>query len=324
MKMHHITKYFGTIAMFVLTMLLGCGCSEEKDPAADTIRVSAGLPPVGWIANRIGGGRITVTALLPEGRTPHDYSPSPRDLRDASKGEFFFSTGMPFERRVAAAMPSVKTVDVSDGIKRIPFCGCGHDHHQHDAQEQHHQEEAKEPGHHHEAEGSHHHDDDEDALDPHIWLSIPNVLQIAANIERTLEEAHPEHAATFRAGLVSLTVEMKALEKEISSELAPWRDREFYVYHPAFGYFAAMTGLRQEAIELGGREAGAKRLEAIAEAAKKDNVKVIFVQPQFNPANARALADAIGGEVKPLDPLAADLPANFKAITEALKAGFSR
>ena len=45
---------------------------------------------------------------------------------------------------------------------------------------------------------------------------------------------------------------------------------------------------------------------------------MIFVQPQFNPASAKALARAIHGAVVPLDPLARDYPANLAAMAEAI------
>jgi len=48
--------------------------------------------------------------------------------------------------------------------------------------------------------------------------------------------------------------------------------------------------------------------------AKAENVKVIFVQPQFDKRGAEVVADAIGGVVLPLDPLAKDLLKNFEEI----------
>ena len=313
----HSFRRFKFLPVVTLLTLLPVGCGDNSSGDTRTagdgrLAVAAGLPPIGWIAAEIGGDRISVTTMLPEGRTPHDYSPSPRDIRIASESALFLTTGMPFEERVTRALPSsVKIVDVAAGIVRIPFGGCGHDHGDHDLP--------------HDHEDEHHHGDEPtDSLDPHVWLSIRNDLTIAANIEKAFSAASPDNAAYFRANLERFTAKMSELEQRIVTKLAPWKGRSFYVYHPAFGYFAAMTGLRQEAIELGGREAGARRLEAIAESAREHQVRVIFVQPQFNPANARGLAEAINGEVRALDPLGADLYANFEAITGALRAGFSR
>ena len=60
------------------------------------------------------------------------------------------------------------------------------------------------------------------------------------------------------------------------------------------------------AIEREGKEAGARGLAALITQGKQENVKVIFVQPQFNPRAAGQVARAIGGRVESIDPLAAD------------------
>lgn len=295
-----------------IAMLLLCGCGEESAAVAKgRIAVSAGLPPIAYIANRIGGDFIHATSVLPEGRSPHDYSPGPHDIRAAAASKLFLTTRMPFENSLLRPLSrgSVRLVDVSEGISRIPFgVNCDHEH-------------AGDPhaGHSH-APGE---PCSEDGLDPHVWLSLDNAIRIAKNIEKAYAALDPAHAAVYRANCEALTREFSALEKEVKQELAPYAGLEFYVYHPAFGYFAQMTGLGQAAIELGGREASPAHLAGIIRRAKEHGVRVIFVQPQFNPASARALSQAIDGEVVGMDPLAADLPANIREMTRVLKAGFA-
>ena len=55
--------------------------------------------------------------------------------------------------------------------------------------------------------------------------------------------------------------------------------------------------------------------------AKKDRVKVMFVQPQFSARSAEAVAKAIGGVVVPIDPLARDYLANLDKIAAAVERG---
>jgi zinc transport system substrate-binding protein len=50
-------------------------------------------------------------------------------------------------------------------------------------------------------------------------------------------------------------------------------------------------------------------------------VKVVFVQPQFDPASAWTLAREIGARVEVLDPLAYDWTANLRHVAHALAAG---
>lgn len=334
MRFHFIVTLATIFAAFFFT---GCGESGSGSAASGRMLVYSGLPPVAYIVSAVGGDRVDSRSMLPEGRSPHDYSPGPREIRGAASARFFFTTGMSFENTVSRPLDSSRTrvVDVSTGVERIPFDGAGCD----------------DPSHRHEGavvhdhECAHHHkpgevctddhsgeeaacatcaeDHAHGAFDPHVWLSADNAAIIAENVARTLREADPDGAAVYDANLAALKKKLAESGEYARKELAPYAGRAFFVYHPAFGYFAKMTGLRQEAIELGGRETTSGRLAEIIKKAREHGVRVVFVQPQFNPASARALGEAIGGKVAGLDALAADIPANIHAMTDALKEGFS-
>jgi zinc transport system substrate-binding protein len=92
------------------------------------------------------------------------------------------------------------------------------------------------------------------------------------------------------------------------------------VFHPAWGYFARQYGLTQEAVEREGKEPGPAELAAIIDEAKKDEIRVIFVQPQFSTRNADVVAKAIGGAVVAVDPMAEDWLANMEKVAAAFQA----
>ena len=52
-------------------------------------------------------------------------------------------------------------------------------------------------------------------------------------------------------------------------------------------------------------------------------VTVVFVQPQMSARQAQAIAQANGGEVAALDPLAADWAANLENAAKALRKGMA-
>jgi zinc transport system substrate-binding protein len=90
------------------------------------------------------------------------------------------------------------------------------------------------------------------------------------------------------------------------------------VYHPAFGYFLDDFGIKQEAVETGGREPTPRQLGALIAKAKAEKVQVIFVQAQFPVESARTAARAAGAELVSLDPLSGDWLANIRVMGEAL------
>ena len=291
--------------VFLCTAVWLSGCGEADGTGACDIgktRVAAGLPPVAYLAKRVGGDAVTVRTMLPEGRSPHDFSPGPREVRDAAGSRLFLVSGMRFESALTRPLDrgKVRVSDVSRGIERIPMeVSCtDHDH-------------------------DHEHKHDGDTLDPHVWLDAENACRMAENIRDDLSELDPVNAEKYRRNCRELTEDLRRRAAAIRERLLPYRGRCFYVYHPAFGYFARMTGLRQEAIELGGREVTPSRLAQIIRQARRDDVKVVFVQPQFSPSGSRALARELGAEVMPADPLREDLAANFDYLADALARGFS-
>lgn len=273
---------------------------------AEKIPVCTGLAPVAHITEAVGGDLVTVSSMLPEGRSPHDYAPGPRELRRVMSSKVFFTTNMLYEQRIARAVKNrIHVVDISKKIRRIPLSSGKHDHHHC---------------------GLDHHccGGDAESGDPHVWLSPVNCALIAGSIAEELGRIAPAHKASFQKRAEIFAARMKKLHESMQKKLAPYKGRTFFVYHPAFGYFSHLYHLHQRAIELGGREATPARMAAIIKQARSSGVKVVFVQKQFNPASARALAAAVKGEVIELDPLAADVEKNFNTICNALVRGFKR
>ncbi|MGE4565212.1 MAG: metal ABC transporter solute-binding protein, Zn/Mn family [Victivallaceae bacterium] len=288
-----------------------CGCGQDNTSRPDIV---AGLPPVAFLAEKIAGPDLKVVSALPVGRSPHDFSPRPGEIRDIAGAKVYFHTGMPFENAIAKALDHgrIRPVDVGKDIVRIPMdedC-CeehGHNHGEHkDADRK---------------DAAQNHDHDEE-LDPHLWLSPKNCILMATTIERELSQLYPEKAAQFKANLAKVVAELEATDAYCRKQLSPYKGQSFLVYHPAFGYFAHEYGLEQHGIELSGREPSPAQLAEVIKEAHEHKVKTIFVQMQFNPNAANALAKAIGGDTVELDPLAPDMITSFRTITDHIVKGF--
>ncbi len=147
--------------------------------------------------------------------------------------------------------------------------------------------------------------------------------KIALNVCDALVAADPANAGAYRAGLDGLLADLDALDAETAAALEPLRGRAIYVFHDAFGYFADAYGLRQVAIETGGKEPGPRHVAELIDRARADGVRVIFVQPQFSTMSAEAIAREIGGAVVPFDPLARDYIAGMRAAVKAVRRALS-
>lgn len=275
--------------------------------AAEGPRVLVAIAPLAGLVQRLAP-EARVEVLLPPGASPHTYEPTPRRLMALSEADLYLGLDLPFERSISAKLgdlnPGLKAVDLSAGITRRRL----RVRHGHDGKPAHPDGQA---------------DGQAGEPDPHLWLSPRLGMVLAANAARALGEADPARAALYLANLAGLQNELTALDQRLARVLAPLRGREFLVYHPAFGYFADAYGLVQEPVELEGKSPGPRALAAIIERARAEGIRVVFVQPQMPAASARQVAQAIGGVVAPLDPLAPDYLANLERLAQTLEQGLS-
>ncbi|HOX38626.1 MAG TPA: zinc ABC transporter substrate-binding protein [Candidatus Brocadiia bacterium] len=272
-------------------------------PAAEgagAIPVFVSIPPQAQFAKKVGGARVSVSVLVGPGQNPHVFEPKPQQIAALGKARLYFTVGVPFERtlveRISKSMPGLKITPTDRGIKKLAMTEC--DHHE---------------------EGSHEeHEADEEGLDPHVWLAPLLIKVQAKNMADALIESDPANAAEYRKNLEIFGNELDELHARIAKTLAPHKGQAFYVFHPAFGYFADAYGLRQKAVEAGGRQPTPKQLSALIKQAREDGAKVVFVQPQFDKRSAETIAQAIGGAVVPLDSLAEDATGNLELMADQI------
>ena len=72
---------------------------------------------------------------------------------------------------------------------------------------------------------------------------------------------------------------------------------------------------KQKAIEVEGKQPGAKTLSELIELAQRKQIKVIFVQRQFSDRDAKTIAAQIGAKIVYVDPLAENYLDNLKQVT---------
>jgi len=271
---------------------------------ADNISIFVSILPQAAFLERIGGDRVAVEVLIGEGQSPHTYEPTPHQMAGLARARAFFGIGVAAERGVLRKMrqshPHLAIVETQKGI---PFRHL--------------------EGHHH-AAGEPRHNSGHKIPDPHVWMS-PRLVKIQArNMCDALARLDPAHRQTYAANLRAFEADLDRLDARLARVLAPLKGKKMYVFHPAFGYFADAYGLVQIPIEIEGKEPGPRQLAALISQARKDGVKVLFVQPQFSPKSAAAVARAIGGVVAPIDPLARDYAANMERLASAVEEGLNR
>jgi|YNPMSStandDraft_1061717.scaffolds.fasta_scaffold00015_1 zinc transport system substrate-binding protein len=270
------------------------------------MHVAVSIEPQRFLLERIAGKTAGVVVLVPAGKNPHNYEPTPQQMRELKRSSVWFQIGIEFEQalmpKVRSLYPTLRIVDTTVGIKRRLLK----------------EEELAE----HE-EGDDHHDEDRaGAPDPHVWMSLRLMREQASQIYRTLAEVNPSQKALYQKNYEALVKDMEELDQELVKRLAPYKGRVFFVYHPVLGYFADDYGLKQVAIEIKGKEPSPSELSRVIRAARERKVKTIFVQEGFSKRSAEAVAKALGGRVVPINPLSADYLNMMRSIGDKLVEGW--
>jgi len=267
------------------------------------LQVAVSIDPQRFLVERIGGDTIKVVTIVPAGKNPHSYEPTPSQMKELSRSVVWFSIRIEFEQaimpKIKSLYPHIRIVDTSTGIKRRIMREEELDKHDHD------------------------HDHDEvGAEDTHIWMSVRLMKKQADVVYKTLAEINPSQKALYKKNYENLLKELDILDKELSRKLAPYKGKEFFIYHPVLGYFADDYGLRQISIEIKGKEPSPSQLAKVINLARKHKVKIIFVQEGFSKKSAETVAKAIGGKVVEINPLTSDYLNMMRKIGDMLVEGW--
>ncbi|AKE63834.1 Zinc ABC transporter, periplasmic-binding protein ZnuA [Microcystis aeruginosa NIES-2549] len=302
-------KFQLTAIALTLTIasLTACSDSSVKEEEAKTpLQVTVSIVPQEYFVKRIGGDRVSVNAMIQPGTDPHTYEPKPEQLKTTAQSQAYFKIGVSLEDawkdRLNSVNQQMLIVDTSQGVDKIPLTA-EHDH-DHDHDHDHSKEEKHQAG--------------KNTLDPHIWLSPKRVKAQAKTIYQTLAQLDPDQEAIYRANLEKFSQELDALDQEIRQNLAGVKNKKFMVFHPEWGYFAQDYGLEMIAIEIDGNEPSAAQLSQLIKQAKKENIKVIFTQPEFSQKSAETIAREIGGQVIPISAFAENWSENLRQVSQKM------
>lgn len=281
---------------FLLLLAVNVSAMAENSPI---LNVFTSILPQKFFVEQLASGLANVEVMVGPDMSPHTYEPLPQQMSRLSRATLFFTIGVPFEKalekELTAVCPDLKMIATNKGVGYQPMESF-------DATHQHSEACTHETG----------------QPDPHIWLDPDQVMIQATNIAAALKESLPEHCATIDERLASFTRQLQALNEELLLTLLPVKGQTMLVFHPAFGYFARRYGLKQQAVEIEGKEPGPRQLVELIRKCRAENIHVIFVQKQFPVNAAQTIAEAINGAVVQIDPLAEDYFANLRMIAKAV------
>ena len=141
------------------------------------ISVTCSLFPVYDFTRSIAGGLADVKLLLPSGTEPHEYEPSPRDIKSLNDSDIFIFTNAEMESwavKISQSLDDTRIIDASEGITLINN-------------------------------------------DPHIWLDLSLAQKMVMNILRGLCESDPGNAEKYTGNAERLCEKFRELDEKFAA-----------------------------------------------------------------------------------------------------------
>lgn len=280
----------GVGSLLAVTALAGAlsGCARSTNAwqgRGGPPRVVVTIPALDSFVRNIGGDHVGVICLCTT-RGPHHYDYTPQDaivLRDA---DLFFAIGLTLDENFADPMqteshnPRLRYVKLGERLPEKLLLKGEEDH-------DHGKEEAK-------------HDHKHGEHDPHVWLGIEQAKEMVKIIRDELKAVDAAHADAYEKNADGYLQALDRLTDYAKDKLKDKKDRKLIAFHESLGYFAKSFDLNiVDAIEVApGQEPSPGHMKELVEKCKKENVRVIAVEPQYPRGTS---AEVLQTEVKGLE-----------------------
>lgn len=261
-----------TASLLCLALFLSfsaCGKPKAEEESEERLRVSVSFDALKEFALAVGGERVKVSVIVPDGAAPHDFEPKAKDLVALSEADVFIYNGLDMEHWAEDAISAAKNknlivVETSQAVEPIT--------------------------------------DAAGAADPHIWLSLKAAILQAEEIKDALVQADPEGEGEYEQNLAAFTAEAEALFNKYAEEAKGLENRSFVTGHAAFGYLCRDFGLEQNSVSgiFAEGEPTAKQLTELVEYCRANQVTTIFAEELASPAVSETLARELDARVETL------------------------
>ena len=256
--------------------------------AASKLRIVATTEDLAALAREVGGDRVRVDVIARGYQDPHFVDPKPSFILKLSRADLLIFVGLQLEvgwlpplitqsrnRRVQVGAPGYMDVSQYNQILDIPTGIITR------------------------AMGDVH-----PLGNPHYWLDPENGRRSARAIQARLAQLRPEDSAYFQQRFEDFSRRLAEAEKRWDQQMAPYRGTQVVSYHRSWPNFIKRFGL----VVVGYVEPKPsipptpQHTLALINQMRRDNIKLILVEPYFDLKTPRSIARATGAEVLVLLP----------------------
>ena len=274
-----------SIFNWILTIFfIGTLTSCLGSPRPDILTTSTILAD---IARNVAGDQLVTESIVPFGADPHSYQPVPQDTKKMNETKVLIINGADYERSLAPLLANAgdkKTlIEASAGLRRITDLN------------------------------------NDQEVDPHLWLDPSNVIVYVDNIREGLTKFNPDSADVYQANARAYISQLQELDAWINGQVAqiPPQRRVLVTNHDSVEYFAERYGFKVVGTIIASFSSdaspSAQQMADLIDRIKLFEVPAIFLDASDNPTLAQQIAAETGVKI------VTDL--HLESLTEGAPAG---
>jgi ABC-type Zn uptake system ZnuABC Zn-binding protein ZnuA len=216
-------------ALLLAVAVISIACGGDGDDSTATgstgtdhrLHVVTSVSPITSLAENIGGTRIILQGIVPEGTNSHTYEPPFSVVRILADADVIIINGLQLEEPLLELAEANKKSDAV--IVQVGDLTIAPDDYRYDFSFP--------------ASGG--------KPNPHLWPDPLLALEYAGQIHDALQSADPENAAYYDTNYATLRARLESLDAAIKTTVAtiPEANRKLLTYHDSWAYFAARYGM---------------------------------------------------------------------------------
>jgi ABC-type Zn uptake system ZnuABC Zn-binding protein ZnuA len=221
--MRYKGKFSYLVVVVLACVITACSRQEDKQSVkAEGLNVVSTVAPITSIIENIGGNKIGLTGIIPEGINSHTFEPVPSDVKILAQADLLIANGLDLEiptlnlaranmkKGAALLLLGEKTISEKEYIYDFSF--------------------PKEHGH----------------PNPHLWLNPQHTIRYATLIRDELIRLDPNNTSAYEANAAAFLKKLEILDQAIldSVKTIPENNRRLLTYHDSWPYFARRYGFQ--------------------------------------------------------------------------------
>jgi len=235
------------VVLLAGALSVACGGGDETEDSGQ-VKVTATLGLFRDLVQQVGGDRVQVSVLIPDGADAHTFEAPPSQIAKLSQANLVVMNGLHLEEGLEKTIrenvsSSATVLELAAGLRTL-----------------------------------------ED--NPHLWLDVDNAMTYVERIRDALIAVDPAGADVYRANADSYLADLRTLDEEVTAAVQsiPSERRKLVTFHDAFPYLAQGYGLEIVGfvVESPGKEPSAQEIANLAQAIHDEKVPAVFKEPEYS------------------------------------------